>query len=404
MSDRRGGAAAEEDFGDGSDGDVQAALEARFAARREAAGETPAPDAGEPAADDPATLLRRRPHRARAPEQDDDEEGELEAPARDDEDADPDADPDADEDAGEEAGDADGAPQPVTLERLAKAWDLKDADEVGKAIMIANAEGKLVPLSEAITAFRQPAPERVQYARDMDELGRYREVDTERQRTFQSAMGDLELLVGALLEDYQGEKQPDWKALAEENPTEYSVKKLRYEERKQRLKGALDVVNNAKRQARDREAAKAEELARTEARLLQASNPEWKDTKKFREALDAMGDYLRTTFKYTDAQIGAIYDHRDWLIVQKAMAFDARATKKGALEKRLGNIPRVPTLRPGSQAVDSGTPRVSRDLARAEESAMAKLKKSGSTQDAEAAVLARIHRGRAERSRGRGRA
>lgn len=384
-----------DEFGDGSDADIQAALEARFAKRPD---ERPARRSPSP---------RRAAARAQA-ESDEDESAEEELDDDEAEEAEGDEDELEDEDDQEEeeeesdeSDEDEDAPQTLTLERFAKQLGLKGgAEQVANGIMVADADGKMVPLSRALQALR--APERAMEQREQMELRRYREHDEQRLKTYESGMRDLSRLTQVLLQEWGGD-EPDWKELKASNPTEYSVRRLEHAQRSELLRKALATVEEFEGKRRERASEQYEAWKKDQARKLQASRPEWKNRGRFQTDVGNMVAYLRDNLGFTDEELEQTTDHRHWAIVWKAMQYDRRATKQGALERKLKDVKRVPAIRPGP-AQESGTPRVLQQHRRAERKALAALEKSGSDKDAEALILARIQGTNARQRRaGRGR-
>ncbi len=275
----------------------------------------------------------------------------------------------------EEAADS---PEVLTAERLAKHLEIPEA-ELLEAFQVKDSQGNLVPLSKALAAFHAPAPEKAEYEKVSARARELEASETERKQQFDAGMGNLQQITLTLLKQLQGEEEPNWDALRSSNPTEYLIQRREWDEKRGRIRASIDAQRQYGEQLRAQEAEKFEVYRREQAVKLQSSVPEWKDASKFKTDLEGIESYLQKQ-GFAPEEI-RIVDHREWLLARKAMLFDAMPSQGDVLKKRLANVPKL--VRPGV----SGNPR-SLTSSKTQDAAMAKLRKSGSVDDAAAAYLA----------------
>lgn len=143
------------------------------------------------------------------------------------------------------------------------------------------------------------------------------------------------------------------KSLTEEllrsDPVEYMALERTFRQRQADLSRAqqeLQRINGERQQEQTQQQAqyRAEQLEK-----LTEALPEWKDPKKATEEAGKIKNYLQDQ-GWTDADIGALADHRHVLAARKAMLYDSLMTRA---KEAAGKVAKAPPKveRPGTQQV-----------------------------------------------------
>lgn len=152
----------------------------------------------------------------------------------------------------------------------------------------------------------------------------------------------------------------DWSQLAQEDPTSFVQIKAQYDQRVNALRQAAAEIGQARQQ--ETKQREQETLGREQQALLKAM-PELADQATFEAFSGKLTEYLKSN-GFTDADLDTKYDHREYLIAEKARKYDelmaARKTaeaKKDApkpektIRPKAPEAPRAPK-RPGPTASD----------------------------------------------------
>lgn len=169
--------------------------------------------------------------------------------------------------------------------------------------------------------------------------------------------------------------EPDWDALANEDPAKFQLEFARHQKATKRLQ---DVQAERQRVEQERfsdfQSMLKSKLEAEGARLLEAI-PEWKDQAKAEGGKAALVQYATTTYGFTPEELGNVLDHRYIVLAHKAMLYDAQqATGKEQLTEK---TKAVKVLKPGGR--DTAAAKVPRsEIQRLRERA----RRSGSVEDA----------------------
>lgn len=168
----------------------------------------------------------------------------------------------------------------------------------------------------------------------------------------------------------------DWLKLARENPAEWAGLRQEYD-------AHLGQLEHAKAEKARVERQQAEEFQQTYAKRLTEESerlrekiPEFADDAKGAKLRADLKTYLTKKEGLTDVEVSGIVDHRMVVIARKAMLYDLAQAAKAQAAQAANVAP--PVQRPGaSQRTDV--------KAEIRKSAMAKVAKTGSVEDAAAA-------------------
>lgn len=292
-----------------------------------------------------------------APTLDADEEPaeEDETEASDDDDASDDDAPDDDDDDAEDAPDEPtrykvkigDEEQEVTLEELTKGY-LRQADYTRKTQAHAAERKKFE--QEELPAVKQ---ERQQIAEKL-------------------------ALVEQILQA-QAPAEPDWAALRAEDPQAYAVARADWQAIKEQQEAIAAERQAAMEKVQRDQADALQKHLDAERGKLMAAIPEWSDAevaKKDRAALVETAHGLG----FTDEEIGQVLDHRVFLLLRKAAAYDRLQAEKPAVAQKI-------------QQVKAATPGAAGSAKRGRptevERARSRFRQTGSAEDA-ALVLERL--------------
>ncbi len=181
-------------------------------------------------------------------------------------------------------------------------------------------------------------------------------------------------------------KEPDWTALANQDPIEHSRKRAAWDQMQDQMKAVQSEQQRLEQERRNTFQQGHQNYVQQQQAALLKARPEFSDNAKFQEFYSGVNQYATHNYGFTPQEISQISDARHLLILDKAMKYDAlTATAKG---KQVGDpnnpTPHIPTLQPGSRQV--AEPGKGKDFRKANE----RLERSGSVDDAAAAILARL--------------
>lgn len=172
----------------------------------------------------------------------------------------------------------------------------------------------------------------------------------------------------------QNEPQKPDPVLRRENPSEYAAQLAEYndaQENARRVQAEREATTTAEREERQRQ---TEQVVAVERERLHKAIPEWSDEKVRKAEQRALVEYVTQTYGYTPADLANTADHRLFVILRKAMKFDA-IMKKTPKPKPAA---KSPTLGPGRG--QARQPKTKRDVLRKQ------FDRSGSVTDG-AAIL-----------------
>ena len=176
----------------------------------------------------------------------------------------------------------------------------------------------------------------------------------------------------------------DWNSLRADDPAEYSAKKAEMAERKDAIEQAKKEAASSYQKAMEQRQAETQKerqdrLAQEQELLLKAV-PEWQEPAKAKQEHAELRDYL-IEGGFTEQDVMEASDHRLIVLARKAMLFDRGQSKVNAAKKKVRTVPKV--MKPGTPKPQE---QASRDKV---QKARAQLRKSGSLDDAYAALKAK---------------
>lgn len=177
-----------------------------------------------------------------------------------------------------------------------------------------------------------------------------RAVNTELEQVRQERQQYVNLLT-SLEQQLQndGEQEPDWIELSRKDPVGYTRQKAAWDERQNTLNAARierERVTTLQQQDAMRE---AQAFAMDQQQKMLKVRPELADPEKAAEYRTSLVNYAAQTYGYTEQDMAMINDHRQALILEKAMKYDQAVKAGGVVQGKLRGKPRQAVLRPGSR-------------------------------------------------------
>lgn len=185
-----------------------------------------------------------------------------------------------------------------------------------------------------------------------------------------------ELLV-ALSQQVRGEldREPDWDALYQANPAEFTRQRAIFDDNRRRYDAAQSELTRVQQQHAEESQADMQKLVTAEKAKLMAAVPEWKNPKVFEADKKAIREF-GTSIGFSAEELSSTFDHRAVLALRMAARYSAMLAKRP--KAKAGTGPK--TARPGSAAQQPGGKTKTSN-------AIKRLEKSGSRDDAAAAML-----------------
>jgi hypothetical protein len=145
-----------------------------------------------------------------------------------------------------------------------------------------------------------------------------------------------------------GAEEPDWVELSRSNPVAYTQQKAAWDQRQEVLNAAKlerERVEGLQQQDFQRQAA---EHGQRQRELIVQAKPELADPEKAKDYQASLRTYATETFGFTDQELASITDHRQALILEKAMLYDQAVRKGGVVQQKLKSAGPKAVIRPGA--------------------------------------------------------
>tara|TARA_R110000851_G_scaffold255270_1_gene407866 strand:+ start:608 stop:1630 length:1023 start_codon:yes stop_codon:yes gene_type:complete len=232
----------------------------------------------------------------------------------------------------------DGVEQEVTLDELKNGYS-RQSDYTRKTQELANQR------KHAETEFNAVREERAIYTQLLDQMRNQLETG---------------------LQD-----EPDWVALAENDPVGYNSHRASWDENKKKQNAVLAEQQRMLQQSQQEQMQNLQAHVHNEAQLLSNAIPEWQDAKKAASGRAELKQYAITELGFSEQELNQIYDHRAVLAIRKAMLHDKT---QEVVKKKPVVATKAKVARPGNSNVPV-TPNRTKKLRQ-------KLAKSGKMADA----------------------
>jgi len=162
---------------------------------------------------------------------------------------------------------------------------------------------------------------------------------------FAEAAALVESLEADLADDI---KAADMDKLERDDPALWSQKRIRFEERKNKIQqkklDAVSKYHKASQQAQEEAKANFEKYLVSEQSALLDKRPEWRDAEKFKVESKKLTEFLSAVNKTTAQQVS--HNHELLLLAHEAMLYRELRANTNAAAKKLEKVPKV--LKPGT--------------------------------------------------------
>lgn len=249
--------------------------------------------------------------------------------------------------------------------------DEEETEETEETDQIFDIDGQQVPLEELKLGYLRQAD----YTKKTQAIAEQRKSFEENEKVYTSSLQALLTAAGADLGRFEN---VNWEQAAVENPDQYKQAKALYEQTRQ----TYDFIRSQADEHRKRVEEQTKEIIKQRASesisILKSTIPEWSNDLYYK-----IGEYAKDSLGVTADEFRNISDHRSITAMWKAMQFDqARQVSSKKAKKAIKASP-TKTL--------SGSATVSKKAQNQEtyRKTRERLKKSGSMDDAVAALLNR---------------
>lgn len=171
--------------------------------------------------------------------------------------------------------------------------------------------------------------------------------------------------------------EPDWDTLRRENPNEYAIKRLEWNDHQDRIRTVKAAEQQAAWEAQQDQAKQLQTRMAEEQDKLLTAVPEWKDQTKAKAEIESLRSHAKA-YGFSDEELAQVYDHRTVLLLRDAGRYRELQAKKPDAQRK---IQQVKTATPGGLQKPA--------VGLAQKRALDKLAKTGRVDDAAQAFLTR---------------
>jgi len=243
-----------------------------------------------------------------------------------------------------------------------------------------NGEEMEVTLNELREGFQLKSD----YTRKAQDLAASRHEIEQRAQVIEQERQRYSNLLDAMKERYESliPAEPDWAALAQSDPVQYTRQRAAWDS----LQKQMGQVEQERQRVRQEQGGQQQQQYRAyleaqRAAMLKA-RPDLAEPEKWNDYFSTHNSYAVNELGFTPQEAQSFTDHRVFLLLEKARKYDA--LQNPGLNAGRGNgaapKPTIPNLAPGSKTRETASSATSRK-------AKQQLARTGSTQDAAAAIL-----------------
>ena len=183
-------------------------------------------------------------------------------------------------------------------------------------------------------------------------------------------------------QNLQIEDNVDWVKLAQDDPSEYAIKKAEYDKKKDlqdRIQKEQARVNEERKQEQEKV---YQNFIQSENKKLIEKMPVFGDEKKVSKVMQDIGQFALKS-GYTEQELNMLVDHRALITLYQAAKYDQLLQKKGLQDKKVKTNTRMISS-------DAKNQTQSTDKKIRVNDRMKQLKKSGSVKDAQKVLSAML--------------
>lgn len=183
-------------------------------------------------------------------------------------------------------------------------------------------------------------------------------------------------------QNLQIEDNVDWVKLAQDDPSEYAIKKAEYDKKKDlqdRIQKEQARVNEERKQEQEKI---YQNFIQSENKKLIEKMPVFGDEKKVNKVMQDIGQFALKS-GYTEQELNMLVDHRALITLYQAAKYDQLLQKKGLQDKKVKTNTRMISSEAKNQTQSTDKKIRVNDR-------MKQLKKSGSVKDAQKVLSAML--------------
>lgn len=273
----------------------------------------------------------------------------IEAPPEDDDrEPEPDKAKPAESEAEEGAQEQEQEFEPKTLNELAQAlgWDIDRILDLEAATKVDGKDGTR-SLRDLIKSHQLEQHLNSKLMTFADEKKAF---ETERQTHIQQSQHKLMQMDAAIqvaTRMLQGEfAGVDWQKLQDENPLEFNQRYVAFQQRQAQLNQMADLIGRERQQAEAQAAEQRKAYLKEQSELLDSKLPEWTDKAHRAKDVAEMIPLVNEAYGVTEAEVKALADHRELLILRDAWQWQKLQRAKPAIVNKVKTAPKL--LKPGA--------------------------------------------------------
>ena len=191
-----------------------------------------------------------------------------------------------------------------------------------------------VPLDELLKGYSRTS----YFHKKLSEVDRQRkELEAEFLAVKEERQHFASLLPQLKAELENGEKEPDWQKLLDEDPIEYVKQEAIWRQKRDKRDRLLQEQSRLVQAQQAEQQKVIQQKLQQEAERLSSAIPEWKDAKVAQDEKAGIMDY-GVALGYSPDEMAQVYDHRAVILLRKAMLYDQAQSKMKTLKSSTSTV------------------------------------------------------------------
>jgi len=191
-----------------------------------------------------------------------------------------------------------------------------------------------VPLDELLKGYSRTS----YFHKKLSEVDRQRkELEAEFLAVKEERQHFASLLPQLKAELENGEKEPDWQKLLDEDPIEYVKQEAIWRQKRDKRDRLLQEQSRLVQAQQAEQQKVIQQKLQQEAERLSSAIPEWKDAKVAQDEKAGIMDY-GVALGYSPDEMAQVYDHRAVILLRKAMLYDQAQSKMKTLKSSTSSV------------------------------------------------------------------
>jgi hypothetical protein len=287
----------------------------------------------------------------------------------------------------DESNESEADDEPENLASYLGLTEDQIAEEDGKIYVNAkvNGETSKVALADLIKGYQTEKAVTQKSQALAEERKAWEQQAQAAQQAYEQKIQQADTALGILEKQLVGRFEAvDWDKLRADDPAEWAAKRQEMAQQYQEMKRAKEAVGARQKEAieqqQQQQAQQQAAYLQQQSEMMLADNPSWNDAEVKQRELGEIREFLQDAYGFNEQDLSHVTDHRLVRLIQDAQAY--RKVKKAADPKKAKPIPKF---------VKKGAGRnIANERAKQAKQKHARLKKSGSIQDAAALLMDRM--------------